>query len=75
MQPYKNLGGDSGVSAYETGNDSITVEFKDRSAYLYTNESAGSENIEHMKNLAASGSGLNSFISTTVKKNYASKLR
>lgn len=75
MVRYKNLSGDSGVSAYEIGDDYIKVEFSDGSLYLYNYESAGSQNIEHMKTLAENGSGLNSFINTTVRKNYASKLR
>jgi hypothetical protein len=75
MNQYQNSGGNSGVSAYEIGTDSITVQFKDGAAYLYNNASAGSANIEKMKQLAIAGVGLNSFISTVVKKGYASKLR
>ncbi|NVL89550.1 MAG: hypothetical protein HWN69_00950 [Desulfobacterales bacterium] len=75
MERYKNLGGNSGVSAYEIGDDSIKVEFSDNALYLYTYASAGSHNIEQMKNLALQGHGLNSFINTTVRKGYASKLR
>ena len=75
MQTYLNLGGNSGVSAYEIGHDSITVQFKDGAVYLYNYGSTGSENIETMKQLAANGTGLNSFISTTVRKRYAAKLR
>ena len=75
MEHYKNLGGNSGVKAYEIGDDSITVQFKDGAIYLYTNGSAGSSAIEKMKALAVSGSGLNSFISSTVKKGYARKIR
>ena len=75
MTPYQNLGRDSGVAAYEIGNDSITVQFKDGAVYLYNYESTGSGDIETMKQLAANGKGLNSFISTTVKKRYAAKLR
>ena len=75
MEHYKNLGGDSGVVAYEIGNDSITVQFRDGSVYLYNNQSTGSSNIERMKSLAISGQGLNSFIGRVVKKGYASKLR
>lgn len=73
MTPYKNLGGDSGVAAYEIGNDSIEVQFKDGMIYLYTVSSAGSANIEQMKNLAIVGEGLNGFINSYVKKGYASK--
>jgi hypothetical protein len=75
MTPYKNLGGDSGVSSYEIGSDYIIVEFRDGAAYLYNNESAGAGNIVKMKELAIAGVGLNSFISKVVKKGYASKLR
>jgi len=75
MERYKNLGGDSGVATYEIGNDFIKVQFKTGSIYLYTYGSAGSSNIETMKELAMSGEGLNSFISRTVKNKYASILR
>lgn len=75
MARYKNIGGDSGISSYEVGVDSIEVTFKDGSIYLYNYVSAGKHNIERMKNLAESGSGLNSFINTNVKKLYAKKLR
>jgi hypothetical protein len=73
MERYKNLGGQSGVDSYEIASDSITVKFKDGAVYLYTNASAGVQNIERMKSLAVAGSGLNSFINTTVRKSYASK--
>ena len=75
MERYKNLGGDSGVVAYEIGDDSIKVGFSDESLYLYTYGSAGQHNIEKMKELAVAGRGLNSFINTNVRKKYASKLR
>ena len=75
MDQYKNLSGESGVKGYEIASDSITVEFKDGSAYLYTYASAGREAIETMKQLAKGGTGLNAFINTRVKKNYAKKLR
>jgi hypothetical protein len=75
MQTYKDLGGDSGVTGFEIGQDSITVQFHDGSIYLYTNASAGSGPIQTMKQLAARGEGLNAYINTTVKKDYASRLR
>lgn len=71
MKAYKNIGGDSGVSAYEDGADFIRVKFKDGAIYVYTNASAGTQNIEQMKKLAANGDGLNSFINRNVKKKYA----
>jgi hypothetical protein len=75
MERYRNLGGDSGVVAYEIGGDSIMVQFHDGSLYLYNCQSAGSNNIEHMKELAIAGEGLNSFINRVVRKGYASKIR
>ena len=75
MERYKNLGGDSNVIAYAIETQSITVQFRDNSVYLYTNGSAGANNIERMKELASNGQGLNSFINRVVKKKYASKLR
>ena len=75
MEPYKNLGGASAVVAYEMGNDFIKVQFRDGWIYTYTHESTGQGNVEHMKTLASAGSGLNSFISTVVKEQYASKSR
>jgi hypothetical protein len=75
MERYKNLGGDSGVSAFEIGDGSITVLFNDGSEYLYTNQSAGSSNIAEMQQLAKAGQGLNSFINRVVRKGYARKLR
>lgn len=35
MQRYLNKGGDSGISAYETGTDFIKVKFNSGSTYKY----------------------------------------
>lgn len=75
MERYRNLGGDSSVIAYEIGSNFIRVQFSDGSVYLYTYASAGSHNIEQMKQLARRGRGLNSFIMTNVRKAYARKER
>jgi hypothetical protein len=75
MRPYENLSGKSGVTAYKIGDTFIIVEFRDGSAYSYTNSTTGISNIEIMKRLAAKGSGLSTFISRHVKDKYAEKLR
>lgn len=75
MTRYLNLGGNSGVFAYEIEANQIKVQFTDSSVYLYTTSSTSSYNILQMQQLARAGRGLNSFISTKVKKGYASKLR
>jgi len=75
MQPYMNLNGDSGVTAYEIGADYITVQFKSgrERNYTYTNLSAGHDRVEQLKRLARQGYGLNSYINRVVDKAYASK--
>lgn len=75
MDSYQNLGGNSGVVAYEIGDDYIDVRFKDGMCYLYNYASTGAANVERMKNLAEQGHGLNSFISRSIKTNFASKRR
>lgn len=75
MERYANLGGDSGITGYEIAADSITVQFKDGSVYLYSYASTGQRDVERMKQLAQQGQGLNSFISKHVKDRDARKLR
>jgi hypothetical protein len=75
VQRYANRNGNSGVVAYEIAADSITVKFAEGWLYEYTNESAGADNVDHMKRLAASGQGLSAFISTAVRDKYARKFR
>jgi hypothetical protein len=75
MEYYYNLAGGSGIYAYEIGDDNIKVQFSSGSIYIYTYSSAGRENIEHMKKLAANGKGLNRFISRNVKNRYSRKIR
>ena len=75
MQRYANRGGDSGVVAYQTSEDSITVEFRDGTVYLYNYESTTKDVVEHMKLLAEQGQGLNAFITRNVGKRYARKVK
>lgn len=75
MTHYQNYSGASNVHAYEISSDAIVVAFKDGSAYLYNTSSTSPYNIAEMQRRAVAGRGLNSFISTTVKKGYAAKLR
>lgn len=75
MERYKNLGGTSGGVRYEIAGDAITVEFQDGSAYLYNSIKPGLRAVQQMQQLARTGRGLNSFINTNIRKNYARKLR
>jgi len=74
MEAYKNLNGNSGIESYEIGSDEITIRLTDGEIYVYTNQSAGNDNIEQMKKLALAGSGLHTFMNDEVKYLYRSKL-
>jgi hypothetical protein len=67
MERYKNLSRRSGVYAFEIGFDFIKVQFNSRRIYTYNYQVTGLANIEHMKKLARSGVGLNSFIQRKVR--------
>jgi hypothetical protein len=75
MQHYSNLSGSSGVIAYHTGSNYIDIQFQDGSIYRYTYNSAGLDEVEEMKQLAALGKGLTTFINQHVRENYATKLK
>ena len=74
MQPYKNSNRDTGVIAYETGDNGIAVQFRDGSVYLYTIKSAGQAAVEKMKSLAKKGKGLTTYINQYVKDRYEKKI-
>jgi len=67
MTTYKNT--DSGVNAYEFGHNYIITKFG-KQYYLYSNGVTGVENVKRMKELAAIGKGLSSYISRNIRKNY-----
>ena len=71
MQKYKNVGGDSGVEAFDIGVDFIVVKFaKTIKTYTYSYASAGKDAVEHMKKLALRGEGLNEYINRYVRDKY-----
>ena len=73
MTKYKNLGGESGIIAYEIGADFIRLQFEDKEIYLYTEDSTGTEHIAKMKELAEKGHGLNTYVNQHVRGNYEKK--
>ncbi len=71
MEKYLNRGGDSGVYAFEIGDDYIIIKFSSTiKTYTYSYRKAGVKHVENMKSLATSGSGLNSYINKYVKRLY-----
>ena len=75
MERYRDWDQDSGVKAFEVGEDRIDVQFKTGAAYRYTAASVGPENLSQMVKLARAGDGLNSFINRVVSKRYSARLR
>lgn len=74
MHRYRNTSGESGVVAYDIGKDSITIQFTGGDRYLYTERSAGADNIARMQELAREGRGLSTFVSQHIRSRYAKKL-
>jgi hypothetical protein len=69
MKRYGNR--NSGISAYEIGDNHIKVKFSDRSViYTYSYRKAGKIHVENMKKLAKDGKGLNTYINQHVKDSY-----
>ena len=73
MQPYRNFSGDSGISEYEVGPDYIRVRFAGPAIYVYDHVRPGQHHVNQMKQLAAAGRGLATYISQHVKTAYARK--
>lgn len=74
VQPYRDIDGDSNVTAYEIGPGSIIVQFAGGATYLYNASAPGSGQVAEMQRLARSGDGLNAYINKYVRKNFAAKL-
>jgi len=75
MKTYRDIDGDSGIAAYDYGDDWIKVQFKGGNTYEYQASKIGQAHIAAMKALAVSGDGLNSYImrNPTVKNGWSSK--
>ena len=69
MERYLNKSGNSPITYYQIEDDSITVWFKGaQKSYVFSySGQAGRTNVENMKVLAKSGSGLSAYITKNVK--------
>lgn len=74
MKRYRNLDGNSGVTAFECGDGFIRVRFVNGETYEYTNEATGREHIANMQQLAKAGCGLATYVSRFVHDDHARKL-
>ena len=75
MTTYKDLNGNSGITAYEIGENDfdgeyIDIQFVSGKVYTYTKNRLGEVNFEVMKALAEAGAGLCSFI-TKIRNSYS----
>jgi hypothetical protein len=62
VKGYGDNNGDSGILAYEYGDDWIRVQFKHGGTYVYQASDIGSAHLNMMKRLADSGTGLTTYI-------------
>lgn len=75
MEPYLDLSGRSGVVAFQIGESYIKIQFRNnRRVYVYSSRRINSDKIEHMKRLAVSGAGLNTFINQNSDVRYGFEL-
>lgn len=72
MKTYKDINNDSGVTAYDYTDTSISVRFESGRIYEYPASIIGLEHLSYMKKLADLGDGLNAYImnNPTVKNGY-----
>jgi hypothetical protein len=69
---YGNLGGHSGVIAYQTGEDFLKVLFRNQPRlYVYDFAEPGPAHVNRMQRLAATGLGLSGYISKHVRNSYS----
>ena len=62
MKSYEDINRDSGIVAYDYGDDWIYVEFKHGGTYEYLSSKIGVSHLTTMKKLADSGDRLNQYI-------------
>jgi hypothetical protein len=70
---YRNRSGNSGVTAFELGDDWIAVRFRSGTTYRYTSAITGAQHVAEMKRRAFAGNGLSSYISEQVGDRYAER--
>ena len=74
MKRYRNLDGNSGVTAYQCGDGFIRIRFVNGDIYEYTDKATGPEHVANMQQLARAGHGLATYVSRFVHDAYARKL-
>ena len=75
LRPYGKRSGESGVTGFSIGEDSIIVQFRNGDAYLYDGERPGAVHVARMTLHARAGRGLATYITKYVGSNYAKKVK
>jgi len=70
---YRDISGHSGVAYYEPGATFIRIWFKSGEGYEYNEAHPGARHVAAMKQLAAEGQGLTTYINQHVRDDYAEK--
>ena len=65
----------SKVTKFLVQHDAMEIRFSDNTAFRYTNQSAGPENIAKMKEAALAGKGLDAILDGGVKAKFVRKIR
>ena len=74
MKKYCDIDGNSGISAYEVGDDFVIVCFAKGGMYLYNYSITGSNHVNKMIELARIGNGLNRYINLNIEHASARKI-
>lgn len=71
---YINRTNRSNVKEYRPGDTYVVIRFKDDSTYLYSNKLLTEAELTYIKDLADSGSGLNSYLNRLIGRRYTARL-
>lgn len=70
MERYSNRRGNSPITHFQIEDERIIVWFQGGKSYSYSYRKVGNSQVERMKVLAQSGSGLSAYITQNVKYKY-----
>ena len=75
FEPYRKVGGDTGVLRYALEDSAIHVQFRDGTVYVYDDAATGRAHVQAMQQRAVAGAGLSTYISQQVHDRYSRKYR
>ena len=75
MQTYTDLSGKSGILQSASAAEHIDIEWKGGKVYRYDYYQPGAIHVERMKELAAAGEDLATYVNQHVRGNFAEQLK